>query len=161
MSNVGDPIREHLTRVLDWEQAHVGIDRALAGLPPDGRGAQVVGFDHSPWQLLEHMRLAQRDLLDFCLDPAYIHALAWPDDYWPADPAPPDEAAWEKAVALFKADRARLQQLARDPAVDLTTQVPTGTTGQTYFRALLLVADHNAYHLGQLVAVRRALRAWP
>ena len=155
-----DPLRAHLARLLDWEEAHVGFDKAVAGIPVAMRGAQVSGFEHSPWQLLEHLRLAQSDLLDFAVNPQYVHALEWPGDYWPRDPAPPDAAAWDQSLDGFKADRARLIQLVQNPAVDLFATVPTGTGPQTCLRAILLVADHNAYHLGQLVAVRRALGVW-
>jgi hypothetical protein len=154
-----DPLRAHLIRVLDWEEAHAGFDKAVGDVPADKRGARAPGFEHSPWQLLEHMRLAQKDLLDFCLNPQYVHALKWPDDYWPA-PSPPASDAWTKSVAAFKADCDALKALVRDPGVDLFAPVPTGTGKQTYLRAVLLVLDHNAYHLGQLVAVRRALGIW-
>ena len=154
------PVRAHLVRMLDWEESHVGFDRAVAELPAERRGATANGFAHSPWQLLEHMRLAQADLLAFCLDPAYVHALQWPDDYWPASPEPPGDAAWDESVARVRADRERLKQLVADPTLDLAQPVPTGEAHQTYLRAVLLVADHTAYHLGQLVAVRRALGAW-
>jgi hypothetical protein len=110
--------------------------------------------------LLEHLRLAQKDLLDFAINPQYVHALEGPDDYCPRDAAPPEAAAWDQSIEAFKADRARLMQLARDPAFDLFATVPTGTGPQTGLRAILLVADHNAYHLGQMVAVRRALGIW-
>ncbi len=90
----------------------------------------------------------------------YTHGLEWPEDYWPRDPAPPSAAAWNKSVANLKADREKLQQLARDTRIDLLATVPTGEGKQTYLRAILLVADHNSYHLGQLVAVRQALGIW-
>ena len=156
-----DPLRSHLARLLEWEEAHVGFDKAVAGIPDAVRGARVAGFEHSPWQLLEHLRLAQKDLLDFAVNPQYAHALEWPGDYWPKDPAPPDAEDWDQSIDAFKADRARLIQLAQDATVDLFATVPTGTGPQTCLRAILLVADHNAYHLGQLVAVRRALGIWP
>ena len=106
------------------------------------------------------MRLAQKDILDFCMNARYVHALKWPDDYWPKDPAPPSAKAWSNSIADFKADRERLKKLAGDASVDLEALVPTGKGRQTYLRAILLVVDHNAYHLGQLVAVRRALDVW-
>jgi uncharacterized damage-inducible protein DinB len=155
-----DPLRTQLARLLDWEEAHVGFDKAVGGTPVDQRGARAAGFEHTPWQLLEHMRIAQQDLLDFCTKADYVHERIWPDDYWPA-PAPPDRAAWETSVAAFVADREHLKRLVRDPNRDLFATVPTGKAGQTLLRAILLVADHNAYHLGQLVAVRRALGSWP
>jgi uncharacterized damage-inducible protein DinB len=156
-----DRLRAQLVRLLDWEEAHVGFDKAIEGVPPDRRGARAAGFEHTLWQLLEHLRLAQKDLLAFCVDPNYVHALKWPEDYWPQDPAPPGAAAWDESVADFRADRAKLEQLIRDANVDLFAKVPTGKGDQTYLRAVLLVADHNAYHLGQMIAVRRALGIWP
>lgn len=159
MREPGDAIREHLVQVLDWEDAHVGLGKAVAGLPSQARGDRPAGFEHSAWQLLEHIRLAQDDILDFCLNPNYTHNLKWPDDYWPDAPAPPDDAAWSASIAACTRSRARLQQLARE-ADDLTAAVPTGTEKQTYLRAILLAADHAAYHVGQIVAVRKAVGAW-
>lgn len=156
-----DPLRTHLVRLVDWEEAHVGFDKAVAGIPPDLRGARAAGFEHTPWQLVEHMRVAQKDLLAFCVDPNYTHALAWPDDYWPQTPMPPTASAWDESVADFKADRERLKELITNGELDLFALVPTGKGQQTYLRGVLLVADHNAYHLGQLVSVRRALGIWP
>jgi uncharacterized damage-inducible protein DinB len=156
-----DHLRAHLVRLLDWEEAHVGFDKAVDGISAAHRGSGAAGFEHTPWQLVEHMRIAQKDLLDFCVNARYAHALRWPEDYWPKSPAPPDGAAWTASLADFKADRETLKQLAADPRVDLLALVPTGTEHQTCLRTLLLVVDHNAYHLGQLVAVRRALGIWP
>jgi uncharacterized damage-inducible protein DinB len=156
-----DAFREQLARVLDWEEAHVGFDKAVGSIPADKRGERVHGMEHSLWQLLEHMRLAQKDLLDFCLEAQYVHALTWPDDYWPEESAPHAAAAWDDSIEHFSADRNRLKALVLDPDVDLFAIVPTGKAGQTYLRAVLLVADHNAYHAGQLVAARRALGIWP
>lgn len=153
-------LRNHLARVLDWEEAHVGFDKAVAGIPADTRGARAAGFDHSPWQLLEHIRIAQEDILDFCLNAAYEHTRKWPDDYWPTQPGPPDEKAWTDSLASYARSREELKRLARD-IEDLTATVPTGKEGQTYLRAILLTADHTAYHVGQIVAVRRALDIWP
>jgi uncharacterized damage-inducible protein DinB len=156
-----DPLRAHLVRALDWEEAHAGFDKAVAGIPADRRGSHIAGFEHSPWQLLEHLRLVQKDLLDFCVNTKYIHALKWPDDYWPRNPLPPDAGAWNKSVAELIADREKLKQLVQDPGVDLFSTVPTGKDKQTYLRAILLVIDHTAYHVGQLIAVRQALGVWP
>jgi DinB superfamily len=154
-------LRAQLVRLLDWEEAHVSFDKAVDAVPEDRRGSRAAGFEHSPWQLLEHLRLAQKDLLDFCVNPHYAHALQWPDDYWPPSPEPPDAAAWTRSVADFEADREKLKKVVSDARVDLFGLVPTGKGQQTYLRAALLVADHNAYHVGQLVAVRRALGLWP
>ena len=154
-----DPLRAQLVRLLDWQEAHVGFDKAVAGIPADKRGGLATGFEHSPWGLLEHMRIAQEDILDFCVNPKYVHELKWPDDYWPKSPAPPNAAAWDESIAAFKAEREKFKTLARDTN-DLFATVPTGKDNQTYLRAILLVSDHNSYHLGQLVAVRRALGIW-
>jgi uncharacterized damage-inducible protein DinB len=118
------------------------------------------GFEHSAWQLVEHIRLAQKDLLDFAVKRDYVHALEWPEDYWPRDPAPPSDAAWTASLREIKADREKVKKLASDKKVDLLALVPTGKDRQTVLRAILLVADHNAYHVGQLVALRRALGDW-
>jgi uncharacterized damage-inducible protein DinB len=152
-------LRDYLVKVLEWEDAHVGFDKAIDTISPDRRGARAAGFEHSPWQLLEHMRLAQEDILDFCVNASYKHNLKWPDDYWPGQ-TPPSDAAWNDAVASFKRSREKMKALARD-VEDLTAKVPTGDEKQTYLRAILLLADHTAYHVGQLVAVRRALGIWP
>jgi hypothetical protein len=154
-----DPLRAHLLRVLDWEEAHVGFEKAIDGIPPARRGAHAPGFEHTPWQLLEHLRLAQKDILDFCVNATYVHNLRWPDDYWPPSPGPASAAAWNESIEGFKADREMMKQLVRE-AADLFAKVPTGKPHHTYLRAVLLLADHNAYHIGQLVAVRRALGIW-
>jgi hypothetical protein len=156
---VSDPLRSHLVRLLDWDEAHAGFDKAVGNLSADTRGALAPGFEHSPWQLLEHLRIAQADILDFCVNPSYVHDRTWPDDYWPKSPAPPDAAAWDASIADYKADLARMKGVAEQQP-DLFALVPTGRDNQTYLRAILLVADHAAYHIGQLVAVRRALNAW-
>lgn len=154
-----DPLRSQLIRLLDWHDAHVDFDAAVKDLAPALRGLCPEGLPYSPWRLLEHLRLTQRDILDFCRDPAYV-APTWPHDYWPESDAPPDADAWERSIAAFRDDRDQLKRLAADSAVDLFAPVPQGE-GQTYLRELLLVADHNAYHLGELVVVRRLLGAWP
>jgi uncharacterized damage-inducible protein DinB len=152
-------LRDHLVRSLDWQEAHVSFEDALKDLPADKRGARATGFEHSVWELLEHMRIAQEDILDFCVNPKYVHTMKWPDDYWPKAPAPPNAAAWDESIASFRREREKLKTLARETK-DLYAVVPTGKGQQTYLRALLLVMDHNAYHLGQIVAVRRALGVW-
>ena len=160
MRKRADPLREHLVRFLTWEDAHVGFDRAVDGIPRGKRGLHPAGFEHSAWQLVEHIRIAQDDILDFCVNPKYAHHLKWPDDYWPKTAAPPDGAAWTRSIADCKRTRKRLEALTRE-VEDLTAVVPAGKERQTYLRALLLAADHAAYHVGQLVALRRALGIWP
>jgi hypothetical protein len=156
---MAESIRAVLARLLDWEDAHAGFDKIVSGLPPELRGRIPPGLPYSFWQLLEHIRLTQQDILDFCLNPTYEER-HWPDDYWPKRPSPPSASAWDKSVAGFRQDRSALKQLALNPNVDLLGKVPAGKD-QTYLRELLLVADHTAYHLGELVVVRRALGAWP
>ena len=159
MSGRNGALRDQLAHVLDWDEAHVGFDQAVDGIPPDKRGALAPGFEHSPWQLLEHMRIAQEDILDFCVNANYEHNMKWPDDYWPRDSAPPDAQAWSESIASYTRSREGLKQLTRE-VKDLTATVPTGKGTQTYLRSILLAADHTAYHVGQLVAVRRALGVW-
>ena len=151
-------LRELLGKMLAWKDAHAGFDAAVDGIPADLRGKQAPGLPYSPWQLLEHLRLAQHDILDFCVNAAYKE-MKWPDDYWPKSPAPPSAAAWDESVAAYRRDRSALQRMAADTTLDLTAKIPHGS-GQTYLRELLLIADRNAYHVGQLVAVRRLLGAW-
>jgi hypothetical protein len=157
---MNDPLRAHLSRVLSWEEAHVPFDRAVDGVPPDKRGATAPGFEHSLWQLLEHLRIAQLDLLDFCRNPAYAHAMTWPDDYWPTKPEPPDASSWEQSIAFFRRDQEAMKALVVDPSFDLFAPVPTGKPQQTGLRSILLTIDHNAYHVGQIVDLRKALGVW-
>ena len=152
-------LRDLLARLLDWEDAHVGFGRAVAGIPADKRGVRPPGSSHSAWELVEHIRIAQHDILDFCVNPRY-EEMAWPADYWPASPEPPSAAAWDSSIEACNRDLEALQALARDPKIDLAAKIPHGT-GQTYWRELVLVADHTAYHVGQLILVRELLGIWP
>lgn len=156
--SANDPIRTHVARLLDWGEAHATFDKAVDGVPPAYRGRVPGGLPYSPWQLLEHLRIAQHDLLDFCVNADY-REMSWPDDYWPTSPAPPSDAAWDESIAAFRADRDALKALAADPSLDLTAEIPHGS-GQTYLREILLAADHNAYHVGELVVTRRLLGIW-
>ena len=160
MANPESAFREQLARVLDWEDAHVSFDKAVADLPAGAPGARAGGFAHTPWQLVEHLRLAQDDILEFCQNVDYRHTMQWPDDYWPAAAGPASEQAWNDSIAGYTRSREALKRLAHE-VDDLTATVPTGKAGQTYLRAILLAADHAAYHVGQIVAVRRALGVWP
>ena len=152
-------LRAQLADFLDWKNAHVGLDDAVKGIPPKLRGAVPAGFAHSVWQIVEHVRIAQHDILDFCQNPQYKHTMKWPDDYWPKTPGPKDAAAWTRALAAVRRDRKAMQQVAADPSIDLFAKIPHGD-GQTYLREVLLVADHTAYHVAQIVDVRRALGNW-
>lgn len=159
MTDPDASLRAQLARFLDWHDAHADYDAAVDGIPPALRGAVPAGLPHSAWQLIEHLRLAQEDILDFCVD-AHYRERAWPDDYWPDAATPPSDAAWSESVAAYRRDRKAMQRLARDPATDLFARIPHGS-GQTYLREILLVVDHAAYHIGQLVLVRRLLGTWP
>jgi hypothetical protein len=151
-------LRDDLLHLLGGRGAHVEFKRAVAGLDEKLRGTKPRGLPYSPWQQIEHMRIAQRDILDYIRDPDYVER-KWPDDYWPAA-APPNAAAWDKSIKGFQADLKTLQSMVADPATDLLAQVPHDKNGPTILHEVLLVADHNAYHLGQLIVVRRILGAW-
>jgi hypothetical protein len=153
-----DALREQLSRFQNWREAHADYDAAVADLPAALRGVAPPGLPYSPWQLVEHLRLTQADILEFCRNVDYVEQ-KWPDDYWPKSAAPPDDSAWDASIAAFQRDRRALQSMIKDPDCDLFARVPAGN-GQTFLREFLLVADHTAYHVGQLVAVRRLLGAW-
>ena len=148
-------MRGQLWRLLERSEAHTSFDAAVADIAPETRGTRPAGLPHSGWELLEHIRLAQRDILEFCRDAVYPER-AWPAEYWPPTSAPPSPEAWEQSVASVQRDREEFQRLITDPGVDLFGIVPHGTT-QTYVREVLVAADHNAYHVGQLMVVRRLL----
>jgi DinB superfamily len=161
MPKENDPnhsLRQHLIDLLSGGNAHAKFDDVIKNLPPKLRGAKPENFPHSPWMLLEHLRIAQEDILDFSRNPKY-KAPKWPDDYWAKNPAPPSAAAWTKSVQQFRADAKAMQKLVADHKTDLFAPIPWGD-GQTILREALLVADHNAYHLGQLLDVRRLLGGW-
>lgn len=145
---------------LDWEQAHAKLENAVKGLPVPLRGERPAGYPHSAWELLEHIRITQRDLLDFCQNPDYEEKLAWPRDYWPPTPAPPTADAWDKTLEDYRRDRDALARFTTQSDIDLTAKIPRGT-GQTYLRTILVAVDHASYHAGQIVSVRRLLGAWP
>jgi DinB superfamily len=152
-------MRNQLAKALDWGEAHADFDKAVKGLAPDLRGRRVEGLPHSAWEILEHLRITQHDILDFSRNPNYAE-ITWPDDYWPPSPAPPTAGAWDESVAAFRRDRDALKQLTTDSTIDLIDRIPHGS-GQTYLREVLLVLDHNAYHVAELVVLRRLLGAWP
>ena len=150
-----DPLRHHLINLLTKAEAHVDPRATLKEFPSELRGRKPAGAPHTAWQLLEHMRIAQWDILEFSLD-AKHSSPKWPDEYWPKTEAPPDPKAWQQSVHQFLADLDGVCEMVNDPKRDLLAKIPHGD-GHTYLREALLVADHNAYHLGQLVMVRRML----
>lgn len=150
-----DPLRQQLIKLLTKAEAHMDVGSALKNFPQELRGRKPTGAPHTPWQLLEHMRIAQWDILEFSLNSKHVSP-KWPDGYWPKTEAPPDAKAWDKSVRQFLADLEEVCEMVNDSKRDLFAEIPHGE-GQTYLREALLVADHNAYHLGQLVMVRRIL----
>ena len=148
-------LRTHLDNLLRMEGAHLSFEEAIAGFPTALQGVKPPGAPHSAWELLEHMRIAQEDILDFSRNPGYVDKV-WPADYWPPSAEPPSIEAWDEAVRQFNTDLDAMRALVADPAQDLFAPFPHGT-GQTLLREALLVADHNAYHLGQLVLLRKSL----
>jgi len=156
--NTDKALREHLLFLLRGGGAHLDFDTAIADLPIALRGAKPAGVPHTPWRLLEHLRIAQWDILEFARNPKHVSP-PFPAGYWPQGDSPPDAGAWDRSVASFRADLKAMQDLVADPATDLFAPLAHGE-GQTVLREALLVADHNAYHLGQLLVVRRALGAW-
>jgi len=151
-------LREHLLSLLSGGQAHATFDAAVKNLPPALCGKRPKGAEHSPWEVLEHLRIAQSDILEFSRDPRH-RSPEWPSGYWPATAAPPDDKAWEKSVRAFRRDLKALCELVSSPATDLFAPIAHGH-GQTILREALLAADHSAYHLGELVLLRRLLGAW-
>ena len=158
MSTNHPALREHVLELLSGEHAHASFEQVVTDFPPKLRGERPAGLLHSAWMLLEHMRIAQWDILDFSRNPKYRTA-KWPDDYWPKSPSPPSNAAWNDSVKRFEEDLEAMKQLVRNPETDLFARIPWGD-GQTILREALLVADHNSHHLGQLIDVRKLLGIW-
>lgn len=157
MNDPQRPIREHLHWLLGGGDAHLPLDRAVANFPAELRGRTPARTPYSPWQLLEHLRICQWDILQFSVNADHVSP-DFPAGYWPAEAAPAP-AAWDQTIELIQSDLRAMQELVADPAADLLQPIPWGD-GQTIFREALLIADHNAYHLGQLIVVRRLLGAW-
>ena len=155
---MSDPLREHLVNLLKGGNAHIDFESAIKGIPAELRGKRPKGLPHSPWELLEHMRIAQWDILEFSRDPNH-HSPEWPAGYWPKTPAPQSSAAWTRSVKQFRENLNEMCALVENPEIDLFARIPHGE-GQTVLREALLVIDHNSYHLGQLILVRRLLGAW-
>jgi hypothetical protein len=151
-------LREHLENLLTGGGAHVDWKATFSGVPPKMRGVRPSGVPYSLWELLEHLRIAQWDILEFSRDAKHVSP-EWPKGYWPDSEAPPNAKAWDKSLKLFARDLAAMKKLVASPKTDLFAKIPHGT-GQTILRETLLVADHNAYHLGQALTVRRLLGIW-
>lgn len=151
-------LREHLISLLKGSEAHVDFERAVKDLPADLRGKKPKGAEHSPWELLEHLRIAQWDILEFSRNPKH-KSPEFPAGYWPKSTAPPNDKAWEQSLQSFRKDLHAMCDLVQDESVDLFARIPHGD-GQTILREALLAADHNAYHIGQLVLLRRILSGW-
>jgi DinB superfamily len=151
-------LREHLLNLLSGRGAHVDWKESFKGVPPKMRGVRPKGLPYSLWELLEHMRIAQWDILEFSRDAKHVSP-EWPKGYWPAASAPPSAKAWDKGLQAFSRDLARMEKLVGSPKTDLFAKIPHGE-GQTVLREALLVADHNSYHLGQVLTVRRLLGIW-
>jgi len=156
--NTDQSLRNHLIELLDGGHAHVTFDKVVAEFPAKLRGHIPEGLPHSAWMLLEHMRLAQWDILEFSVNPKY-KSLKWPDDYWPKSPVPASAAAWDKSIHSFREDLEAMKKLVKDPKTDLFAKITWGD-GQTVLREAMLVANHNSHHLGQLIDVRRSLGIW-
>ena len=151
-------LRQHLLSLLTGGNAHTDFETAIKNVPAALRGKRPKGAEHSLWEVLEHMRIAQWDILEFSRDPKH-RSPDWPGGYWPATPAPPDDKAWDKSVRAFRRDLKAMCALVAEESTDLFARIPHGN-GQTILREALLVADHNAYHLGEMVLARRLLGAW-
>jgi hypothetical protein len=151
-------LRKHLLELLDGGHGHATFDQVVGDFPANFRGQIPQGLPHSAWMLLEHMRLAQWDIVDFSRNSKYKEK-QWPEDYWPKNPAPASALDWEKSIRSFHSDLEAMKDLVSDPKTDLFQKIPWGD-GQTILREAMLVADHNAHHLGQLIDIRRLLGIW-
>jgi len=153
-----DPLRQHVLNLLAGKGARVTFDEAVADFPPELRGKLVNPAPHTAWQLLEHMRIAQSDILEFSRDPKHVSP-QWPAGYWPKTAEPPSPDAWDESIRKFSGDLDAMRELISDPGKDLFARIPHGE-GQTLLREAFVLADHNSYHIGQLVFLRKLLGAW-
>ena len=153
-----DPLRKELIAQLNGGNAHAPLEKVVEKFPPRDQGIVLEGLPYSAWQLLEHIRLAQADMLEFCTSKDYEEK-KWPDDYWPKAPEPPNARAWDTSVRTIKADREKFIKLISNPKADLFAPLAWGN-GQTLFHEACLIIDHNSYHLGEIVTVRRLQGNW-
>ncbi len=154
-----DAVRSQLLELLRGGSAHMTFDEAVADFPVEHANTRPLHVPYTPWHLIEHLRLTQRDILDFIRDPGYAEP-SWPDNYWPSTDAETDESGWRQTIESFREDLATLQEMVADPQTQLTMPVPNGT-GQTFLREVLLVADHNSYHIGEFAILRQVMGTWP
>jgi len=159
-TNEGVELRKQLAALLDGGEAHATFEEAVVDLPKELRGVVPEGLPYSAWQLLEHLRITQRDILNFSAPPTGgYHALKWPEEYWPKETVPPSDEAWQRSIASVKEDREKFKALIAKPEADLTKPFRWGE-GQNLLREALLIGDHTAYHVGELIVLRRLLGAW-
>jgi hypothetical protein len=152
-------LRDHLFQLLLGGNAHVDVLAALKGFPAKLYGAKPENAAHSAWEILEHMRIALRDLWEFSTNPEYVEK-KWPDDYWPSSAAPPSNEAWHSSVRALKKDLEAFGELVKNPSSNLFAPIPWGKEDQTLLREVLIAADHNSYHTGELIFLRRLQGAW-
>ena len=151
-------VRDQLRALLQGGNAHMTFDEAVANFPREQMNTKLPHFPYTPWHLLEHVRIAQWDILEFIRNPQYVSP-SWPEGYWPAEGTQADEAAWEKTLSSFRADLQSLLEMVADPTVNLYTPIPHGN-GQNVLREILVVADHNAYHIGEFATLREVMETW-
>jgi hypothetical protein len=152
-------LRNDLIELLKGGHAHASVEKIIQGIDPQARSTRPSGIPHTIWELLEHMRLAQEDILRYTLDPDWVSP-KFPEGYWPSNPGPVSESDWDNSISKFLTDLGEIIKLVEDNNIDLTTEIAHGE-GRTYLREILLVVDHNSYHLGQIAQIRKALGDWP
>ncbi len=152
-------LRKHLLDLLGGGNAHMPFSEAVADFPPGSMNAFPPNVPYTPWHLLEHLRLTQWDILDFIVNPNYVWR-KWPDEYWPAREARATQAQWNETIAKFKADVKRLEEIVANPATNLTEDMPHAK-GYTILREIIVVCDHNAYHIGEFAILRQVMGTWP
>ena len=158
MSDV-EILREYLLKLLDSKLAHMPFSQAVADFPEDKINSRPPNVTYTFWHLLEHLRITQWDILEYTRDPKHVSP-QWPEGYWPARDAQADEAKWNETIRQFRADLDAMKAIVADPNTDLFTPIPHGYGGHTVLREALLIADHNAYHIGELGILRQVMNAW-
>ncbi|HLV34601.1 MAG TPA: DinB family protein [Spirillospora sp.] len=158
--NTDEALRQHVIKLLTVGQAHMTFDDAVKDFPLDKVNEKPPNVPYTPWHLVEHLRISQWDILDYIRNRDYQY-MEWPKDYWPAPDAVTDAAGWQRSIDQFRADLEAIVAIVRDPQTDLLAQIPHGEPGHTVLREALLVADHNAYHIGELGILRQVMGAWP